>query len=64
MDMTLIDLIEMVVDWESAALRLVEDSHAIDVIDMQQKRFNLDDQLTVVIKNTLMDLYENWPFPR
>jgi hypothetical protein len=51
-DMTLVDLIEMIVDWEASARRNPR-GRAIDVIDMQQKRFNLDDQLTAVIKNTL-----------
>ena len=59
--MSLLDIIEMVADWIASCPRYVVLAHAVDMIDKQRERFNIDDQLYSVIINTLpviIKLYE------
>lgn len=53
-DMNLIQLIEMVCDWMAASERSKTD--IIKGLEMNQKRFQIDDQLMSIIKNTIVAL--------
>jgi len=50
-DMTLIDLIEMLVDWKAATLRHT-DGNLRKSIEHNSKRFRIDSQLTKIFENT------------
>jgi len=54
-DMTLIDLIELLVDWKSSTLRH-EDGDINKSIETNTKRFNLSPQLVSVLKNTVKEI--------
>ncbi len=49
--MDLIDLIEMLADWKAATLRH-DDGDLNRSIEINQERFNYDDQLKAVLRNT------------
>jgi len=51
-DMTLIDLIEMFCDWKAAVKRHA-DGDIYKSIEINSKRFNISDQLTQILKNTV-----------
>jgi len=51
-DMTLIDIIEMFVDWKAATLKH-SDGNLRKSIDTNAKRFNIDAQLAQVFRNTV-----------
>jgi hypothetical protein len=53
-DMTLVDLLEMVCDWEAAAQR--RDKHALEQAAALSTRFAIGGQLQRIILNTLEDL--------
>jgi hypothetical protein len=50
-DMTLVDLIEMFVDWKAATLRH-NDGNLRKSIEHNSKRFNMNPQLTKIFENT------------
>ena len=50
-DMTLIDLIEMFCDWKAATMRH-NDGNLLKSIEINSKRFNIDNQLTSIFNNT------------
>jgi hypothetical protein len=50
-DMTLIDIIEMFCDWKAATLRH-NDGNLLKSIEINTKRFNIDQQLAQIFKNT------------
>ena len=51
-DMNLIDLIEMLCDWKAATLRH-EDGDINKSIEYNRKRFDISDQLTKILLNTV-----------
>lgn len=53
-DMNLIDVLEMVCDWNAAALR--NDGDIVKSIDISAKRFNISPQLVCILKNTIYDI--------
>lgn len=50
-DMTLIDLLEMLVDWKSSGLRH-DDGDIFKSIEINKKRFNISDDLARILENT------------
>ena len=54
-DMTLVDIIEMICDWRAAARRN-PDKKFKDTLEYAYKKYKIDDQLTKIIENTLVDL--------
>lgn len=50
-DMNLIDLVEMFLDWKAATLRH-KDGDLFKSIDINKKRFKINDQLCQIFKNT------------
>lgn len=54
-DMHLIDILEMTVDWICASQRS-QDGNPFSSLSIQQKRFNMDPQLTRIIENTIKHL--------
>lgn len=57
--MNLIDLIEMFCDWKAATMRH-DDGDLNKSIDINQKRFNLSDDLTQIFKNSV-ELFNGVP---
>lgn len=55
-DMSLLDVLEMLVDWEAAAQR--KDGHARPTMDHNQERFGFSDELKNILLNTLPLLEE------
>lgn len=55
--MTLIDLIECFADWKAASERHA-DGNIMRSIEVNAKRFNMDPQLVLILKNTAKFLYE------
>ncbi len=55
-DMTLVDLIEMICDWLSYYdnIRVTE---AIDMIDLQSKRFDIPEEVQFMIANTMFEYF-------
>jgi hypothetical protein len=53
--MSLFDLVEMLVDWKAASERH-NDGSILKSIEINQKRFNITDQLTSIFKNTIRDM--------
>lgn len=51
-DMTLFDIIEMFIDWQAASER-TKNGNIIDSIELNEKRFNINPQLTGIFKNTV-----------
>lgn len=49
--MNLIDLLEMLVDWKSSGLRH-DDGDIFKSIEINQKKFNISDDLTQILRNT------------
>jgi len=49
--MNLLDIIEMLCDWKAATLRH-DDGDIFKSIEINQKRFGFDDQMTSILKNT------------
>ena len=57
--MNLIDLVEMLCDWKAATLRH-KDGDIVTSIIMNGRRFNIDNDLTDILQNTIHDLgWEN-----
>ncbi len=54
-DMDLIDLVEMICDWKAATLRH-ENGAILKSIEINKERFELSDQLTNILINTVKDL--------
>lgn len=56
LDMDLVDVLEMLIDWISYKnnIRITE---AIELIDQQSKRYNLSEELTCILKNTLINYF-------
>jgi hypothetical protein len=54
-DMTMVDLLEMLADWK-AATEQHEDGDLNVSLQIQQKRFQLSDQLVGIFRNTAVDL--------
>lgn len=52
MNMTLVDLIEMICDWKAATLRH-NDGDIYKSIELNQKRFNYSDELKQILINTV-----------
>ncbi|MFW6242670.1 MAG: DUF5662 family protein [bacterium] len=55
--MTLIDIIEMLADWKAATLRH-NDGSIIKSLEINKKRFNLSDDLYIIMLNTVK--YLEW----
>lgn len=53
--MSLINLVEMLCDWKAASERY-DDGDILKSIDIQQKRFNMSDDLVCILKNTVKEL--------
>lgn len=51
-DMSLIDIIEMFADWRAAARRH-KDGNVNHSIEVNSERFNMDEQLTKILKNSV-----------
>lgn len=58
MDMTLIDIVEMFADWISAAETYNTEINIYNSLEISKKRFNIDDMLIQIFKNTYMLLKE------
>jgi hypothetical protein len=56
-DMNLIDIVEMLCDWKAASLRH-GDGDLMRSIEINQKRFNISDQLKSILINTAYELYK------
>jgi len=54
-DMTLLDVIEMFIDWKAACLKH-NDGNLRKSIDINAKRFSIDSQLTQIFKNTVAEM--------
>ena len=55
--MNLIQIIEMVCDWMAATKR-VKDGDILKGLEINKERFNIDDQIFAIIKNTVVYLSE------
>ena len=55
-DFTLIDLIEMFLDWKAASERH-EDGDIFRSIEINKKRFEISDQLVHILNNTAKDMF-------
>lgn len=51
-DMTLFDIMEMFIDWQAASER-TKNGNIITSIELNEKRFNINPQLTGIFKNTV-----------
>lgn len=58
-DMTLIDIIEMFCDWKAATLRH-NDGNLLKSIDINEKRFKINPQLSQIFRN-MAELFEHKP---
>ncbi len=56
-DMTLLDLVEMLVDWKAASERH-NDGNIHKSIEINAKRFNMSPQLTTIFENTAKELFK------
>lgn len=56
-DMSLLDIIEMLADWKAATERH-NDGDMMKSLEINIKRFNIDDQLANILRNTIKEL--NW----
>lgn len=57
-DMDLFDVIEMFFDWKAATER-TKDGDIYKSLEINQKRFNISDQLISIFKNTADRLFQN-----
>jgi len=55
--MSLIDLVEMIVDWKAASMRHI-DGDILRSIEVSQKRFGYSDDLKQILINTIKEM--NW----
>lgn len=53
--MSLLDLIEMVLDWKAASLRS-KDGNILRSLEMNRSRFDISDQLYSILHNTILEL--------
>lgn len=53
--MSLLDLLEMLADWKAAGLRH-KDSSMAKSIEINQERFQMSEQLTNILKNTVREM--------
>ena len=58
-DMNIVDLVEMIADWKASSERY-NNGNLLKSIEINAKRFNIDEQLTQILVNTarMMDEYE------
>lgn len=59
--MSLIDLIEMVCDWMAATKR-VQNGDISTSLEINKKRFGIDDQLAKILENTVVTIQDREPF--
>ena len=59
LDMSLIDIIEMLADWKAASTRH-KDGDIIKSIDIGQNRFGFSDELAQILKNTAIRMQPDW----
>jgi hypothetical protein len=59
-DMNLFDIIEMLMDWKASSERFSKKSDIDKSIDINKERFNISDQLTKILKNTINYLEERY----
>ena len=57
-DMSLFDIIEMLLDWKAATERMQNGGDIWKSIEHNEKRFNISEQLTKILENTAREL--NW----
>lgn len=55
--MTLLDIVEMFCDWKAASMRHA-DGNFNDSIELNQKRFNISEELTQIFRNTA-NIFDN-----
>lgn len=55
-DMTLIDLIEMLIDWKASSERH-NDGNIRKSLEINAKRFGMESQLTKIFENTIKELF-------
>jgi len=53
--MNLIDLIEMLCDWKAATKRMKDGGNIMESIRINGERFKIGEQLTWILKNTVID---------
>lgn len=58
-DMSLFDILEMLMDWKAATERMKDGGDIWKSINFNQGRFNLSSQLTKILQNTAREM--NWP---
>jgi hypothetical protein len=56
--MSLLDILEMVIDWKAATLR-TKNGDILKSLEIQKERFNISDQLYDIILNTINELELN-----
>ena len=56
-DMTLLDLVEMLVDWKAATVRN-KNGNIRKSVEHNSKRFNMSPQLTKIFENTVRELFQ------
>jgi hypothetical protein len=58
-DMNIIDIVELIADWKASSERY-NNGNLLKSIEINAKRFNMDEQLTQILKNTarMMDEHE------
>ena len=54
-DMSLLDIIEMLIDWKASSLR-TKDGNIMRSLEIQKERFKIDDQLYQIMVNTAKEL--------
>ena len=59
--MSLVDLIEMVCDWMAATKR-VQNGDIYTSLEINKKRFGIDDQLAKILENTVVNIQDREPF--
>ena len=57
-DMNLIDIVEMIADWKASSERY-NDGNLLKSIEINAKRFNIDEQLTQILLNTARTMDEH-----
>ena len=57
-DMSLFDILEMLLDWKAATERMQNGGDIWKSIEHNEKRFNISEQLTRILQNTVREL--NW----
>ena len=55
-DMSLLDILEMLMDWKAATERMKDGGDIWRSIDVNKERFGLSDQLVSILKNTAKEM--------